>query len=805
MNNFINEFKSLYPYEFYDEQNEGIKAIYEKKSLLATLATGSGKSLFAEFAIQLAITNKKKIIYTSPIKSLSNQKFQEFSSKFPSESIGILTGDIKFNPSANILIMTTEILRNLLYKQNDDGIIEDDKFNVNISMSEVSHVIFDEIHFINDESRGKIWEESLILLPRKMQLIMLSATLSNPREFADWIEKINEKEVHIVSKKERLIPLKHFLYYNMKYPGKKAEKLTEKEKFQKLFKNTNKLVEIVNEDNEFDSKKYIEMNQLSEMNRKLSKYINPKATFNVLLKTLKKKNLLPCIFFVFSRKKCEQYATETDFCFNTKEEQSEVENIINSELRKLNNYKIYLESRQLMDMKKLLIKGIAYHHSGILPILKEIVEILYSNKLVKVLFATETFAIGVNMPANSVIFTDVKKYSDNGMRYLHTHEYAQIAGRSSRPGLSSNTNNYGTVILLQNFFDLPEIPKMKNIMTGKSQVIESKFTLNYQFLTNVILSKNNNLDDFLNKTLMKNEANIHINNLNVKPDFKETKYETELFDEYYLLKNSDKTLNKNEKKQRNNRCKEIEKLEDFSEEYQTYLYNYEIQQKIHTNNSDKKYYSEYLENDMKKILMFLTKMNYVKYEGQKLSELSQADLTIKGVACSFINEVNELLLTELFFENIFDDLTPHEFIAILGLFCHSKNLSDDNHHYNAEHLDISDKLYYKIKQIEEIQKKLIGLEESSQIFLNNEWELNYDFVETAYKWPHVNSFYELEYDNFIGNFIKDMIKIDNIVKEIELIAKLTNRVHILNNTKHISEIIMKDVVDIQSLYIVKNK
>jgi superfamily II RNA helicase len=806
MQTFIETFQNLYPYSFYKEQNEGIEAMYQNKNLLACLPTGSGKSLFAEFAIQLAHAKRKKVIYASPIKALSNQKFNEFTNKFPLLSIGIMTGDIKFNPDAQVIILTTEILRNLLYKKkNNSDILEDEKLEISININEIGYVVFDEVHYINDLDRGRIWEESFILLPKHIKLCMLSATLGNPLDFANWVQNVSKREVHTVMKKDRLIPLKHFVFYNMKYPGKKLEKFIEKDEFKKLYKNANNLVEIVNEDNDFNTTKYNEMNSLAELNRKMCKYINPKSTFNQLLKILKNKGLLPCIFFVFSRKKCEQYAFETDMCFNTKEEQSEVEKIINKELRKLNNYHVYLNSRQLIDMKKILTKGVAYHHSGLMPVLKEIIEILYSKKLIKVLFATETFAIGVNMPSNSVIFTDIKKYSNNGMRFLHTHEYAQIAGRSSRPGLNNKNNNFGTVILLQNLFDLPESQKMKSIMTGKSQVIQSKFSLNYQFITNVVLSENNNIETFINQTLIKDEVNNHIKNLSTDIQYKETKYEQSLFDEYYNLTHTTNQLTKKEKKVRNKRKNEIEKLDDFKTEYEKYLYNYELEQTTNQNKENIEYYSSFIEKDVHKLLSFLNKMKYINYTGQKFSEISQKNLSIKGIACSTIHEVNELLLTELFFNNIFDDLTSNELIAVLALFCDSKNLTDEYRHSNAENLQISDKLYYRIKKIEDITNKLSRFEESHniQITEENRWRLNYDFVEYAWLWPHTETFYELGFDNFIGNFIKDMIKIDNVCKEIETLAKLTNKVQLLNNLKNITQIIMKDVVDIQSLYIIK--
>ena len=256
-----------YPFELDNFQKQACFRISKNENVLVTSHTGSGKTLIAEHAILESIRLGKKAIYTSPIKSLSNQKFAEFTKKFGDKmSIGILTGDIKFNSDADCVIMTTEILRNLLYKKNTNNKILDQTLTIDIDIyNEVHSVIFDEVHYINDRDRGKVWEECIIILPSKINLIMLSATIARAKGFAQWVEDVKNKPMNLISTSHRVVPLKHYFYVLAKMPKNKTDKRGKKydPKYIKRIKDySKKMTEVVDENGNFFYKAYEEVRNL---------------------------------------------------------------------------------------------------------------------------------------------------------------------------------------------------------------------------------------------------------------------------------------------------------------------------------------------------------------------------------------------------------------------------------------------------------------------------------------------------------------------------------------------------------------
>ena len=301
----LNEFK-MYPFILDDFQKHSIEKTMNGDNVLVTASTGCGKTICAEYAMINAWKKGKKTIYTSPIKSLSNQKFYEFKKKFKDISFGILTGDIKFSPDADVLIMTTEILRNLLYKKQYDDSKIDYKLDLNIYLTkDVGCVVFDEAHYLNDADRGKVWEECFVLLPKSINLVLLSATMNNASEIALWLQKVKEKPCHLIPKKERIIPLNHYIYYTSRYP-----KRVKDQEFCKLHsKNTNKLIHILDNVGNFNEFNYQIIKQLKKQDYQYhNSYNNNVIVIQRLVSLLKKKKLLPCLFFVFSRKKCLKLA-----------------------------------------------------------------------------------------------------------------------------------------------------------------------------------------------------------------------------------------------------------------------------------------------------------------------------------------------------------------------------------------------------------------------------------------------------------------------------------------------------------------
>lgn len=442
-------------------QEDAIKLIEKNHSVVVSAATGTGKTLIADYIIEKFRKEDKKIFYTAPIKALSNQKYRDFKKEFGEEHVGILTGDVSINSNAKVLIMTTEIYRNMLL--SNDKIIDD-----------LSYVIFDEIHYINDIERGTIWEESIIFSPEHVRFLCLSATIPNAEEFADWIKSIKEHEVNVVRYEKRAVPLMHYVYDTM-HGWTTLKELKEDIKMEKHASTT------------------------YYRGRKSYKKEFVKAPSHLdLLKEIERKDQVPCIFFTFSRLACETKANELakkkDFATN--EEKVRIIQIFNQ----------YLSSEiKTMDsvgkLKAVVQKGIAYHHAGILPNLKEIVERLFGEGLIKVLYATETFAVGINMPAKTVVFNSLRKYDGIQFRNLNSKEYFQLAGRAGRRGIDKE----GYAIAMIDRRDL-DIDQLMRVTSKDVDPIISQFALSYNTVLNLL--KNHKEEEIM--TILKSNFDYYL-------------------------------------------------------------------------------------------------------------------------------------------------------------------------------------------------------------------------------------------------------------------------------------------------------
>ena len=455
-------------------QKFAIKAIEDNSNVLCVACTGSGKTLVGEYQIAHSLRKGGRVFYTTPIKSLSNQKFYDLKKMFP-DRVGIMTGDIKYKPDADVVIMTTEILRNLLFKRGTAT--ESLGITAALSLDRLDAVVFDECHYINDRDRGAVWEETMILLDPSVQLVLLSATVDAPQHFASWLGDLKQRPIHLICTDYRVVPLFHGVY-------KDKEFLT-----------------IMDRKNVFSDAPYKSWVQWRNSQLKAAdqhkdavkararagydggpvhRTGGPKAfahEMNGMIALLEEKQQLPALFFVFSRKDCERYADLTEHTLIDSSDTAAVRHIMDFHLH---SYGEELQRiPQYHTIRALLEKGIAFHHSGLIPILKECVEILFGRGLVKVLFATETFAVGINMPTKTVVFTGFRKYDDvsDRMRILNTDEYIQMAGRAGRRG----KDDRGYVVYLPD--REPEaIETIRSMMTGRSSTFQSRMTFHYDFI-----------------------------------------------------------------------------------------------------------------------------------------------------------------------------------------------------------------------------------------------------------------------------------------------------------------------------------
>jgi superfamily II RNA helicase len=803
-------------FELSDFQKWAIDAFETNKNVLITAHTGSGKTYPAEHAILKSILLGKKIIYTSPIKSLSNQKFNDFENKFKLASVGILTGDIKYNPSGNVLVMTTEILRNLLlYKK-----IKDTKTGLDIELdieNEISCIIFDEIHYINDIDRGHVWEETLILLPKHIQLIMLSATIDNPEWFCQWLCDIKQKDIVLTSTSHRVVPLRHCLFTSFlpSYMNNKSVPLDLRNTAKKMncdmvvISDTNTTSDKTKSYEQFNSRLYDKWSQ--DLNR-LTEGISRNTIIQDCVNYLWNNDLCPAIFFTFSRTRCEILAKSIHQNLLEKDQIAEVIRTTDYYIGKSHNRETYQNLQQWLDLKQCLYKGIAFHHSGLVPLFKEIVELLYSKNLIKILFATETFAVGINMPTRTVVFTSLEKMVGNTVRNLLTAEYLQMAGRAGRRGIDI----LGTVIVLpygspSSSLSIPSCNIMRELICGKPQALSSKFSPDFQFILKMILL-NIDMDVLVEKSLYHKELvreqqeykkeidkMIHENNiLNENIDDKIFNLCRE-YDKYnnntneFGIQLSSNTIKNNKKK-----IDEIKQIEGFQENYRKYKNWRDIYQQ-YNNLIDKLTTSlNHTRNQINNVLSLLHKHQYVIKDKLPLTKI---DVTKKGIVTCAIQECNGILMAELLSTNMLDDLSYIELAGILSLFSDSKPIDKSLEDLEDENIP---ETFYKI--IEFMDNKSREWEDEiiqNKLNINMDWNINRYIVGAVYRWMNGDNIKDIidYYNVFEGNFIKDVLKIYNIAGDLVEMAQVMGKNKLSVESTKIVKHILRDIVNVESIYI----
>ncbi|KAL0250941.1 hypothetical protein GEMRC1_000155 [Eukaryota sp. GEM-RC1] len=456
-----------YPFELDPFQQSAIDSIEREESVLVSAHTSAGKTVIAEYAIAQALKNKQRVVYTSPIKALSNQKYQEFSQEF--QDVGLMTGDVTYSPNAACLVMTTEILRSMLFRGSE-------------VVKEVAWVIFDEVHYLRDAERGVVWEETLILMPSSVRFVFLSATIPNAQEFAEWVNSVHSQPISIVTTDLRPVPLQH--YVMPAGVGTLFNVVDEKGRFRddKFSQALSKI-----------SDKASNASQLEARKNTRKPRVNPDLT--LLIRHLKDQDNFPVIVFCFSRVECERNARNLiKLDLTSTREKKDIEFIYTAAVNCLSE-----EDRDipaLRDAIGLLKQGIGIHHSGLFPILKEVTELLFGEGLIKVLFATETFAMGLNMPAKTVVFSDIEKFDGVTQRRITSGEYIQMSGRAGRRG----KDDRGFVIVMLN--DKVEPGEMRDLMKGKAKNLDSAFRLTFNMILNTLRVEETSAEFLIEKSFL---------------------------------------------------------------------------------------------------------------------------------------------------------------------------------------------------------------------------------------------------------------------------------------------------------------
>jgi len=801
-----------YPLDYF--QKHAVRAMNRDENVMACVATGSGKSTLADYAIALSFSRNKRVIFTSPIKALSNQKYKEFKDAFGADRVGLMTGDIKFNPDAPCLIMTAEILRNLLYKHKSNtkhlGITSE------LSLFDVDTVVMDEVHYINNKDRGCVWEETLIMLPTEIKLVLLSATIDQPERIAEWVGNLKQRRIHLISNTKRIIPLTHYVFKAQFY-----EDLADERGRQ------NALIPIMNNEGiwvgrGYDawSRDYNRMMDLSlsesdptgdAFKKQAAKTYTSKNRLNNLTAYLKLCGLCPAICFVFSRKNCEAYAASVEEPLVSGHEAAEIERIFHFYTHA---YRERLETLpQYMTLLNVLKKGIAYHHSGLVPVLKEIIEIIFSRGFIRLLFATETFSVGLNMPTKTVVFLELTKPDDgsaNNRRLLLTDEYLQMAGRAGRRG----KDDRGVVIYCP--MNKPERESdVRTILTGNKCIFSSKMTFGFDFIFKSIHSQEYHWTEIVRNSywfleLLKHKSQIaqqlrdtakRIETIQTEITEQGTSID-DLKDRYAIETAQHLPPKVRQRELDGWKNRHIGKKWDSSFKIWKDMNELKAQlpelQIAHDTCDD-------LEMFMGGYASYLEHTGFLQNLPENFQEMGPVHLTPKGVLATEINEGNSLLMPEMYLytvQNLPDSAT--ELLASLSIFMTGDSIP-------AQQVDCIDAATEDAASsssiVSYIKRRSEELQAQTDAFGINvpeeQWEINENWYPIMMDWFDGKSvsYITSKYGIYEGNLTRAMMKLVSLLNEWRNMATYLGHVDMLTYTMDLESFIFRDIISPDSLYI----
>lgn len=766
------EVETNYTFPLDPFQKCAVAAIQARENVLVTAKTGSGKTLVGEYQIEYSLKRGGRVFYTTPIKSLSNQKFNDLKQLYPNK-VGIMTGDIKFMPQADVVVMTTEILRNLLFKigSSTEGVGS----TASLSLDGVDAVVFDEVHYFNDPARGKVWEECLVLLPPSIRLVLLSATIDSPDVFAQWIGEMKQVPMHLISTQYRVVPLEHRV-------GDKLL-MDEKDKFHKEaytdYLRHLKGIEDAQRKHSDAVKARVAGDPSLQREIRSAGFLHQ---MNEMIDDLQQKEKLPAMFFVFSRKNCEAYAAKVSSTLIDAMEGSNIKSIMRFHLHRYPDLETLPQYHTLLG---LLVKGVAFHHSGMLPVLKEIVELLFSRGLIKLLFATETFAVGINMPTKTVVFTSYRKYDEEkgDLRILRTDEYIQMAGRAGRRGKDTR----GFVYYLPD--RKPETADdVQRMMTGKQQSLESRMDFHYDFLLKCLQSGTTGWLGLVKQSYWYVQRQMETEGQRAELEELQKKYtglDVAVFELREMYETQIRMTQNAERKKAQAlldswKNKHVgPRWEAGWKEFKEFKKNREyiavLQEKM-----------EAFKNIQVPFLVNLQRLGYA--DGESLTEM--------GVLASEINEGNPLVMSKMFMQGV--SLPRGELVALLSCFVEGEKTEETITPWG---LRVPDTLKSALLAVQVIAQDLYAHENPKS--RPEYWTIHNYWPEIVYRWVHGDEMAVLcsEYEVYEGNFMKAILKTANIVDEWVTLATITKNLEILETLREVRQDLVRGLVVPDSLYL----
>lgn len=683
-----------FPFELDDFQKEACKCIENKESVVVCAPTGAGKTVIAEFAIQCALKKDERIFYTTPLKALSNQKFNDFSQKYGADKVGLLTGDSSFNRNAQIVVMTTEVFRNMLYCTNFGSISD--------NMQKVRYVVLDEVHYMNDEQRGTVWEESIIYCPTDVQIIALSATVANADKLTEWINTVHSK-TKLINTDFRPVPLRYY-YFDSSQPNTILPLLSPGGLLNKKIRPEKK-----------------------EFRRGPRGRAQQKSHVKDVVRNLYEKDMLPAIYFTFSRKKCdEQMEKCASLCLVTKQEQEEIKRIIDEYIAE----NPYLYKNKHIEF---LLQGVASHHAGLLPSWKVLVEKLFQKGLIKVVFATETLAAGINMPARSTVISSISKRTDDGHRMLTASEFLQMSGRAGRRGM----DEVGYVTIVGTPFQSPQ--EVADLVLSDANPLESRFAPSYSMVLNLLqrftldeakelilksfgyFSSNSRLIGLTTQQELNNEKIKEVSEFRCwcKLTNKDLQEYNKVRNIYVQNRQIAKTIRKQEKGKHRPLPPEAIAFEQTVKEQLNKMHSFNCDTcklyKKHMKSLDLlERYQKRGEQLAKEIdnqrdifwNKFLSHRNVLSIYGYLQDDFP----TDKGKTASQIRSENELFLAEIIFSGVLDNLTPAELASVICAIT-----TEDMRADMYSQLPLSQKVRKTLNKIKDIRRKLERVQNENNV------------------------------------------------------------------------------------------
>lgn len=811
-----------YPYPLDPFQLWAIDAISRHENVLVTAKTGSGKTLVGEYQIAESLRAGKRVFYTTPIKSLSNQKFADLTKQFPEARVGIMTGDIKFMPDADVVIMTTEILQNLLFKQGT--LTEHIGLTASLSLDRLDAVIFDECHYINNKERGRVWEQTMILLPAHVSLILLSATIDRPDLFAGWLGTLRRQPISLIATKHRVVPLTHYaarldgdslalteimatgaggseVYdgnaYRRWLDGKAADRKKEREFDAAAKGRKGDLAEAKAAAAATNSSTVLALPATAAKFHETS-FIHQ---LNVCIDTLRAKELLPALFFSFSRADCERYAAAVQGALIDSSDSAAVANIIDYHLRTL---KGQLEgTAQYWTIRALLLRGIAFHHSGLLPVLKEMVEILFGKGYVRTLFCTETFAVGINMPTRTVVFTDLKKHDESGLRAIHTDEYIQMAGRAGRRGKDVR----GTVIYLPSRQPL-EAAEMQRLMCGTMPAIQSRMEFDYEFILKTLHAGADRWREIIEQSYWYQQQMATVGQLECELEATKKAHDAAavaagiqgtVYDgccECERLEVACRTAANNQERKAAQRALDQWKNKHMGPTWAKALKAWpqlgEMQRQVDRTAATIVEQRAAIADPR---ILLADRLRFLEAAGFCCA----GALTDKGHAATEVNEGHTILLTEAYNRGLFDNLDAKECLALLGAFLTDRETDD-----LPPAIESADAVAAAYQRLTTIRDELQDAEASAGVAADADyWHISTEAVDVVYFWLTGMPAKEIceAVGIYEGNFTKLILKAANLLDELVALATLAKNTELLNKLHGLQGELVRGVVVPDSLYL----